>query len=151
MSQIEKVSQIPFSGFEALKEASIKEGFHFVERLEHEWIKGINQFSQEGEALYKIREKGQLAGIGGITTCPYHSHEKTGRLRRFYIFSSWRRQGKGKQLVQHILDQARFHFHEIVLFTDSQEAAAFYESLGFVSVINQAKISHRWVVGKMNP
>ena len=144
MFTIAKVYHIPFLGFESLKQASIKEGYRFVERLEREWIQGDNQFSRKGEALYQVIHEGGLAGIGGITLCPYHSGGRVGRLRRFYISDQMRRQGIGSHLVNHILKQAKPYFKEIVLYTDTHEAALFYEKLGFHPIANQVNVSHRW-------
>lgn len=146
MALIEKVSQIPFPGFDALKQASVQEGFRFLERLEQEWLRGENRFSGVGEVLYKLVEEDQLVGMGGINRCPYHPQKNVGRLRRFYIAAPWRRQGMGRHLVQHILDRAQMEFGEIVLYTDKQQAASFYKSLNFVPIHNRPKVSHQWRV-----
>ncbi len=141
-----EVSLIPFPGFERLRLESLQEGYHFLDRLQQEWVQGNNRFDKEGEGLFSIWIGSILAGIGGINIDPFLQNPSIGRLRRFYIASRWRRQGLGKRLLEHILLQAQPQFHEVVLFTDHLAAANFYESMGFISIKHTPKISHKGVI-----
>ena len=53
-----------------------------------------------------------------------------------------RRTGIGAHLIQVIEAHAKSHFVTVQLFTDSAEASAFYSSLGYTRVDNQARVSH---------
>ena len=54
-----------------------------------------------------------------------------GRLRRLYVLPDARRQGVGRALVRRLEFDAMPHFTRLVLRTDSDAAARFYEALGY--------------------
>jgi GNAT superfamily N-acetyltransferase len=141
--QIEKVKKGPIKGFSCLREASEREGFRSLLRLEEEWQNGTNTFSQPGEALFTIWGNGSLIGIGGINQDPYSRDKEVGRLRRFYIMASFRGQGIGSMLLLWILKNHWGFFEEIRLRTDSEKAAKFYERHGFQKVKNDPTCSHK--------
>ncbi|MFK7921255.1 MAG: GNAT family N-acetyltransferase [Bacteroidia bacterium] len=145
MVKIEIVSALPFEGFVALRAESEKEGYRFLKRLEMDWGAHKNRFSLPGEGLYKVLAHAELIGIGGINQCPYKHTEGIGRIRRFYIKSSWRSQGIGKKLLAHLIAEKGAAFAEINLSTDSEAAARFYERNGFARIHDEAKVSHRLI------
>ena len=143
--QFVKVKKIPFDGFESLKQESQMEGFNFLKRLKDEWQADINRFSLKGEALYIVCYESELIAIGGINQDPYLQQEKHGRLRRFYVKKSWRRKKVGKALLYFIVENHAHFFETIGLYTQHEKAAAFYLNVGFETVHDEYKITHRWI------
>ncbi len=107
---------------------SKEQGFRFLDRLLNDYKEGRNCFSQKGEILCGVFDSdGRIIGIGGVN----FESEEVCRLRRFYILSSARRLGIGKELVQYLTIYSSHHFKVMVLHTDTENASRFYESIGF--------------------
>ncbi|MBS3680863.1 GNAT family N-acetyltransferase [Ornithinibacillus massiliensis] len=112
---------------------SRNKGFHFIERLIHEYKSGTNTFHKRGEALYGVFDQDNtLIAIGGVNIDPFSSTPTIGRLRRFYVKKTHRRLGLGSLLVKRIILEATDHFNVLILFTDTERADRFYTSLGFL-------------------
>ncbi|MEO0900286.1 MAG: GNAT family N-acetyltransferase [Bacteroidota bacterium] len=146
MLEITLVHQIPFPGFSELKEQSKLEGYRFVIRLEREWESGQNTYNQAGEGLFKVVAHHQIVGVGGINHDPYSNDRKIGRIRRFYILPSWRNQGIGTALLEHILRTKGSEYAMIQLRTDSELGSKFYERNGFSKVEHKAHYTHQLLV-----
>jgi len=107
------------------------DGHLFVRRLRDEWASGSNRFDMPGERLMVAHSGDRLVGVGGLNRDSYAQAVGIGRLRHLYVARDARRQGVGALLVRSILAGAEAHFTLIRLRTDSAEAAAFYNRLGF--------------------
>lgn len=140
--EITKINTFPFSGFEIIKQESIQENFNFLVRLEKDWIENKNRFSKQGEALYKVTLDHKLIAIGGINIDPFKNDSEIGRLRRFYVKKSHRKQKIGSCLIKHILSESKTHFTSIRLKTDNEIASKFYLTLGFKSLDKDVNASH---------
>lgn len=132
--RIEKIVDLPLQ-LDLLIEISQLEGFHFLHRLKQDFETGENCFNQNGEALFTVfTQKEQLIAIGGLNQHPFHDSEQVGRLRRFYIHPVFRRQCVGHDLLRHAEQYAQVYFHELYLFTDTANAASFYQKMGYEPV-----------------
>lgn len=140
MIRIEQVVYLP-DGFDTLLNESEAEGFGFVQKLATEWASGENRFALPGEGLYAGFQNEKLIAIGGINLDPYQTDENTGRLRRFYVRSAYRRLGVGRKLLETILTDACDTFAHINLRTVNPDAAAFYINNGFTQ-IKEETITH---------
>ena len=116
---------------ERLVEASVGEGFRFLVRLREELASGANRFDGEGEVLLGAWRGEELVAVGGLNRDPYSGDPRAGRIRHVYVLPSARRAGAGRALVRELIDRAGAWFDELVLRTDTAEAARFYEALGF--------------------
>ncbi|GAB7205637.1 hypothetical protein OS21_21280 [Dickeya oryzae] len=108
--------------------------------MQTEFQSGTNDFRLPGEGLFAVFEAERLVAIGGVNQqsgMPY-----TGRLRRFYVAADYRRQGVGRELLTVIEQAAASCFRELYLFTDTLEAAQFYQRQGYVAV-SLPDVSHR--------
>ena len=144
MPSIAQITTWPVEGLDALLGESEKEGFHFLRRLNDDWISGANRFSKPGEAFYGVFDSKRLLAVGGIN----RESADCGRLRRFYVRKEARRKGFGRQLAQHILAFAPRYYSRVVLFTATEAADRFYCSLGFVRVQSDTKVSHELTTPK---
>ena len=117
-------------GFELLRAEAAAEGFRHVETLRDEWESGANRFTQPGEQLLAAFDGEVLAGIGGVT----RDYALPGglRMRRFYIRPTFRRCGAGRLLAATLLADAKRLGRSVTLRAPYPQAAAFWESLGFV-------------------
>ncbi|WP_162595959.1 GNAT family N-acetyltransferase [Bacillus sp. CGMCC 1.16541] len=141
--QIDLLTQLTYEDIHLLLQESLEEGYAFVDRLTNEYFSGINRFTNRGEALFGVyNEEEQLIAIGDINRDSYSKEPQVGRMRRFYVKKSVRRKGIGTELAETILDYAQYYFSTIVIHTDSDEAASFYQSLGFVQTSYYEKSSH---------
>ena len=118
-------------GLAALRQEAAREGFRFLERLVDDWAAGTNRFEASGEKLIGAFVGEQLVGVAGLNQEPYEPAPRRARLRHLYVLQAFRRRGVARTLVSHLLKEARDVFDEMRLRTDTTEAIAFYERLGF--------------------
>lgn len=144
MVKIEQIITFPFTDFIPLKEESLREEFHFLQRMETEWATGKNQFDKTGEGLFVLLKQGKIIGIGGVNQSPYApTTSKIARLRRFYISQNSRRKGYGTLLVKHLIRFAAVEFKLLQLKTDNKAANIFYKSMGFEKMEQNLNITHQ--------
>jgi len=115
-----------------LRDEATSEGFRFMDKLCDEWQSGANRFSGSGEVFLGVFQGPRLIGLGGLNVDPYVTGSETGRLRHVYVLKSHRRQGVATKLVRKLLDEARYSFRSVRLFTDTKAGAMFYEAVGFM-------------------
>ena len=121
-------------GLAALAEEAQSEGYGFVQRLISDWHSGANRYGRPGERLAGAFWSGELVGVCGLNRDPYTDRHDVGRLRHLYVRKSDRHRGIGAALVQQLLKGASPPFALVRLRTNTAEAAAFYEKLGFAAV-----------------
>lgn len=139
----ERIINLP-PELDALIEFAQQEDFLFLQRLKQDFQTGRNRFDQVGEALFAVYVKNHLIAIGGLNQDPFDYANKVGRLRRFYIHPDYRRKRIGTYLLMHIERYAQAYFERLHLFTDTEEAAFFYQSMGYER-INWAHTNFRKV------
>lgn len=127
--EFEELTEHLPSDFELLRRDAAVEGKRFVERLYAEWQSGEQRFGGPYEVLLAVRLNGNLAGIGGMTIDP--DRPSALRMRRFYVRPAYRRRGLGRELAQAILGRPLPAGIIVTVNTDSAEAAAFWEAIGF--------------------
>ena len=128
---VERVTELPWNGLEALVVESERAGLSFVRRLADEWVGGRNRFDAPGEALFAALTGGRLIGVCGLNIDPYTTAPRVGRVRHLYVLETHRRVGAGAQLVRTVIATARDAFDTLRLSTRNPAAARLYESLGF--------------------
>ena len=128
---IERLADLPSDSLAPLVAESEQTGEHFVRRLADEWTTGTNRFDKPGEVLFAAWTAGELVGVCGLNIDPYAADRRVGRVRHLYVLAELRRLGIGRQLVAAVIASAQGRFALLRLRTDSVEAAAFYERLGF--------------------
>lgn len=118
------------------------EGFRHLDRLVNLWHEG-KKFDRPGESILAIYCDERVIGVGGILD----QGEGIGRISRVYVDPEFRRSGAGRMLMNQLVKEARNHFDQVVLRTDTAIGAAFYESLGFAPVAqeNKDQATHRLV------
>jgi GNAT superfamily N-acetyltransferase len=138
---ISQVTELPV-GVDPLLQASLTEGFRFVQLLRDEWISGVNRFDAPGEAFFVAHHGDSLAGVCGLNRDPYSSDPGVGRLRRLYVAKPFRQQGVARALVLHALSFARQHFAVVRVRGATREADVFYRALGFSPVLSPPDATH---------
>ena len=123
-----------------LVEIGLGEGFTFVGRFVAEWEAGRNRFNRPGEVSLFAYLEGALVGFGGLNVDPYQAQPTVGRVRHVYVEPVARRRGIGGALVRELVRRARPTFATLRLHT--QQAAPFYEHLGFARV-SEHKATHK--------
>ena len=143
--EIERVRTLPFEEMEPLLAAARAEEFHALDRLVDDWRDGTNCFDKAGEAFFTARSSGKLIGVCGLNRDPFQRDAKppAGRIRRLFVLPEARRSGAGARLVESVAQAARGEFSALVLRTNSEAGAAFYERLGFVAVGGPAHTHRR--------
>jgi GNAT superfamily N-acetyltransferase len=126
-----------------LLEASSKEGFQFLIRLEDEYLSGKVRFNANGETLLGSFKASTLFGVGGLTRDPYCDDPHTGRVRHLYVLPQWRGRGIGASLLSAIELHAEAHFKALVLRTDTAAGAAFFQSHGYELLASGGTATHR--------
>lgn len=150
MPELRQLSELDPNDLRSLIIESQTQGFQFVKRLCDEFLSGENCFNRSGEALFGLYDNDELIGIGGLNLDPYRNDSRVGRVRHLYVAKKWRRNGMGAILVNAIIEKARQHFVCLTLRTDTAEAAAFYEELGFQPTPHHDFDSHQLILGNEN-
>jgi GNAT superfamily N-acetyltransferase len=137
--EIAQIERVKFEELEPLLKESLAEGYTLIEKLWNEYQAGTNRFDSPGAALLGVYQGGHLIGIGGVQADPYLKRPEIGRLRHVYVLQVYRRQGKGRRLVEALIQKASERFDLLTLRTHTAEADAFYRALGFeVAVVPEA-------------
>ncbi|AUQ24024.1 GNAT family N-acetyltransferase [Dickeya zeae] len=137
--QIVRLDALP-AALAVLIAESQQQGFRFLCRLQAEFQSGANDFRLPGEGLFAAFEAERLVAIGGVNQ--QTGMPQIGRLRRFYVAADYRRQGVGRELLTVIEQAAASYFRELYLFTDTPEAAQFYQRQRYTPV-SLPDVSHR--------
>lgn len=120
------------------------DGWRMVSRLIAEWADGRNRFTTPGERAYiAVDPDGRAVAVCGLNVDPFASDPTTGRIRRLYVARTHRRRGIASTLMQKLLVDAIGHFRMLHLRTDSADASAFYEAIGFARVADDPNCTHR--------
>ena len=141
--EIQPCTALPRAALEPLVTESAAEGFRFLRRLVAEYEAGRVCFDQPGERLLIVYADGELIALGGVTVDPYAGDPGTGRIRHVYVRRAFRRRGVGRQLIAALEAHARAHFTTLVLRTDTEAAARFYETLGYERLPPGGTATHR--------
>ncbi len=120
------------------------EGFRFLERLVADYQSGANRFDQPGECLFAVFADDDCVAIGGLNIDPSGA-ASVGRVRRLYVGAAHRKYGLGRALMVEIEAAAKDSFSELCLFTDTERASTFYETIGYQRV-NESAVSHRKLI-----
>lgn len=116
---------------QALVDQAIHEGLPFLEPFDVPWdVKAANQTSP---SFAKAMVDGALVGWAILRQDDWLDDASIGRISHVYVRSEFRRQGIARQLMQALAPHYA-QYKRVRLHADNLEAAALYESLGFVAV-----------------
>lgn len=130
---VTRIDQLP-EGIDELLTRSEEEGYNFIRRLIADFDTGRNCFDQPGEALFAALDGERLVAIGGVNIDPFESVSGIGRVRRVYVLPECRGSGLGRLLMDEIEAHATQYFRLLNLYTDTVDAALFYQRLGYEAV-----------------
>jgi GNAT superfamily N-acetyltransferase len=139
---IARISDLKDEEIQPLVDEAHRQGFDFVQRLLTDFRSGANRFDKVGEALFGAYDDGRLIGVGGLNCDPYLNDESIGRVRHVYVLSAYRRRRVATALMDRIIREAHGQFRLLTLRTRTQEASAFYESLGFAPTTEIPNATH---------
>jgi ribosomal protein S18 acetylase RimI-like enzyme len=140
--RIRRVDDLDTNLLVPLVEESAREGFRHLDRLINDYAAGINQFDQDGEALFIAYLDQDIVGVCGLNRDPNSNCADTGRVRRLYVLPSVRRFGIGRRLMDVVIAEAGKSYHMLVLKTDNPQADLFYRSIGFSIHTDSAAHTH---------
>lgn len=126
-----------------LVEEARKEGFLFLDRLLMSVKASARPFTATSEAFLGAYINAELIAVGGISRDPYGATTSTGRLRHLYVRRRWRGRDVGRNLIDALIVHSKAHFRAIRLWTDTDSASAFYDSIGFCRT-NEPNATHRF-------
>jgi ribosomal protein S18 acetylase RimI-like enzyme len=140
--ELRPIHQLAPDTLAPLLAASAEEGFRFVARLAEEWNSGVARYDRPGEVLLGGYVGARLVAVGGLTSDPYGGDARIGRLRHVYVLPDVRRGGIGRRLVRALEAAAVGGYHTLVLRTDTDYAARFYEALGYTRLAPGGTATH---------
>ena len=143
---IEQTQNLPPDLDTELLPESVREGFDHVKWLQQDWQSEKNQFSMPEEAFYVVSSDSRLIGVCGVNFDPYSKDDSVCRRRRLYVHPGFRGKGVGRSLVERAIADARKHFKTIRLRTLDDQAASFFEALGFRELVDQEGATHEMVL-----
>ena len=141
-----RFQDLPIDALAPLLAESEQAGWKFLRRLSDDWASGANHFSKPGESIFAASAAGTLIGVCGLNVDPYAGNRRVGRVRHLYVLSGFRRLGVGRRLVEAVVAAAKGWFVLLRLRTESDEAAEFYEALGFQRRSDMPDCTHVRVV-----
>jgi GNAT superfamily N-acetyltransferase len=119
-----------------------QEGFQFAAR----WRDAVASMAKKPDShrqfFLGVFDEETLVALGGVTTDPYIEEDCLGRVRHVYVAAAERRRGFGRRLLAALEQRAQGAYTSLRLRTDTQRAAAFYESLGY-SRTDEVGATHR--------
>lgn len=155
MRSVIQLTQLPLD-IERLADESRLQGFRILERLVSEYEAKENCFDQPDEALFAVQQAGITLAVGGVNRWWVDDHTVLGRVRRVYVSDAVRGEGVGSLLMGGIEAWCQGRYSKLVLFTNTESASRFYESMGFEQAHAQyarsARVSHaKTLVPEVNP
>ena len=134
---------LPADGMDHLIKEANESGHRFVARFVHKWDNDLIRFDGVGEQIIGIWSDGLLVAFAALHRDQYLNDPKIGRLRHLYVANSFRKQGFGRCLVAHLLNNAQ-HFDLIRLRAGTESAANFYDHIGW-KWVKEDTATHHWV------
>lgn len=134
MIDIRRLDTLPEAALAPLLEQSRAEGHGMVFKLRKHWIAGTQRFDGDGEALYGAYGGADLVGVRGRAIDPYRNDRRVARVQRLYVLPHWRGKGVRRALVERVVDDGGGRFTTVTVRAPSEDAARFYERLGFTPV-----------------
>lgn len=131
MPEVRPITRLSRDDLQPLLEASLAEGYDFVQQLWEEYQSGVNRFDAGGAALLGVYDGDVMIAIGGVHPDPYLQQAEIGRIRHVYVLPQQRRAKVGRALMLGLIDHARAHFRVLTLRTLTAHGDAFYVTLGF--------------------
>lgn len=128
---IQPISHLTLEMLRPVLEASLEEGYGFVQKLWDEYESGKATFRENGAILLGVIEHDDLIGIGGVHPDPYLNSPNIGRIRHVYVLPAYRRHGVGKELVEALIAHSSAQFKILTLRTQTEHGHAFYKAIGF--------------------
>ncbi|MCR0981310.1 GNAT family N-acetyltransferase [Roseomonas populi] len=133
-ARIARLETLP-TGFAALRDTALAEGWRMLQVLEEDWTGGALRFDRPGEGLFAAWRRDDLAGIVGLSIDPYAGDRGTARLRRLYVAPAHRGRGVGRALVDAATEAAAEHGFKLLRVRSPGGARRFYEACGFVPAV----------------
>jgi GNAT superfamily N-acetyltransferase len=131
---IRPLASTDLTTLESLAAAAEREGFRFLTRFVGELRETAASLDTAREFFLGAVLDDRLVGVGGVTPDPYIDDLATGRIRHLYVAATYRRKGVGAVLMRALEVRACQQYDRLRLRTDTRDAAAFYEHLGYVAV-----------------
>jgi GNAT superfamily N-acetyltransferase len=131
---LERVTSTLPIGFAELEADAVTDGHRHMTRLAAE----VSQTPEMFYAVFLSRIDGELAGIGAITCEPGPTLQPTWRMRRLYVHRKFRRRQVASAIVTALLAEAAEHVGTVTVHAGSDQAACFWEAIGFRPVANQS-------------
>jgi GNAT superfamily N-acetyltransferase len=103
------------------------------------------RFDRPGEVLLIVYSGDELVGVGGLTVEP--KLPNAFRMRRFYVAPSCRGHGVGMQLAERLMGLAG-SAEVLTVNAGDEEAAQFWERLGFTKTTGDGFTHVRWLSGR---
>jgi GNAT superfamily N-acetyltransferase len=102
-------------------------------------------------AVFAAYIHGELAGIGAMTDEPMMTSQPTWRMRRLYVHRKFRRQKVACAIATALLQEAAKKVRAVTVHVPSDEAARFWEALGFRRVTGCSWSHERVMPGATPP
>jgi len=131
MISIQPIPELTLEMLQPLLDASLAEGYTFIQKLWDEYQSGQTAFRENGSALLAGYADGRLVAVGGVHPDTYLNDPTIGRIRHVYVLPEYRRQGIAKQLVEALIERGAAQFTIITLRTPTAHGHAFYTAIGF--------------------
>lgn len=142
MMKIERVDHLSMNRLQPLLDASLGEGYDFIQRLWDEYQSGENRFDQGGAVLLSGLVDNEWIAIGGVHPDPYLKLPTVGRIRHVYVLPQFRRRGIATLLMRALIERGGERFDTLTLRTLTPHGDAFYKSLGFTDEPRYEQATH---------
>jgi len=123
---VRTIDRLP-TEFAALEADAKADGHAHLTRLSREFAQNPAVF----HAIFAAYIDGELAGIGALADEPTMTSHPTWRMRRLYVHRKFRRRKVAHAITTALLQEAARKVRAVTVHAGSDEAARFWEALGF--------------------
>jgi predicted acetyltransferase len=124
--------RLPIAFAELEADAKV-DGHGHLTRLSAEFAQNPAMF----HVIFACYIDGELAGIGGITDEPTLTSQPTWRMRRLYVHRKFRRRNVARTIAIALLKEAAQKVRTVTVHAGNDEAARFWEAIGFCRVVGR--------------
>ncbi len=142
---IVEIEKLNIKEIQYILSSAIDEGYNHIKRLIDDYQSNRNCFNALGEKLIGYKIDDLFVAICGLNV--EQGNNSFARIRRLYVLPTYRNQGIGSKLVEHLINHAVDYFTGVTVNLGNLPVENFYYRLGFKKTKADYNYSHFYKFG----